>query len=412
MTSPNIHLSLKTARHLAVVKQGLHQRPKNKDSQQLLKSIKQMGLLQLDSVNVVDRSHYLAMLSRIGHYDRANLDALLYPNRDLFEQWAHAACLIPTDDFAYFAPIILAKRDNEHWHRRLNSLGSNPQAVLDMVMDAIKERGALTSKDFDDPRPHRGKWWDHKPAKHALDMLYSRGFLMVDRREKFQIQYDLAERVLPEAIKAPTKTMVDYLYWATLQSVRCLGVATVSHASDYYRLKKSDIRTHLKTLQDEGKVTPVTVESWDGPAYVTTDDLALIEEIEVGKHPATITTFLTPFDNLTWNRDRLRELFNYHYQLEMYVPKAKRKYGYYVMPILHRGQYIGRIDPKVDRKTDTLLIQKLLLDEGIDVNDALIEDLTSALKELMVFNNCERIQVDYSEPKGLKRQLKGQLRRK
>ena len=179
-------MSLETARTLAVVKQGLHRRPPVANKQALLDAIRQIGLLQLDTINVVARSHYLVILSRVGLYDRADLDALLYPDRRLFEQWAHAACLIPVEDFQYFAPVILARRQRpmQPWLHR--SLGEDSQQILDAVLAEVREQGPLSSRDFEDPRDQRGTWWDWKPAKTALEILLEQGYLLVDRRAWFE----------------------------------------------------------------------------------------------------------------------------------------------------------------------------------------------------------------------------------
>ena len=398
-------LSLQTAQTLAVIKQGLHQRPSKTDRATMLQTIRQIGLLQLDSVSVVARSHYLVMLSRLGLYDVAELDALLYPDRRLFEQWAHAACLIPTEDYSYFAPGILARRGKTWPWERPERFGGDPQGVMDMVLQEIRERGPLTSKDFADPRPKRGSWWDHKPAKHALDYLYSRGYLMIDRRVNFQIHYDLAERVLPASAEAPTKTEADFNRWATRRSIRCLGVATARQISDYYRQKISKVRTMLETLTTEEAVIPVSVEGWKAPAYLDPADLSLIATIEQGKQQPTLTTFLSPFDNLTWNRDRLSDLFSFNYKIELYTPVAKRKYGYYVLPILHRGRFVGRLDPKVDRKTGTLIIHAIYLEPSVSITENLIDGIVSAIQEFMAFHACPHLTLTRSEPAELRHKI-------
>ena len=321
--SPALELSLETARTLAVVKQGLHRRPPSAGREALLDAIRRIGLLQLDTINVVARSHYLVLLSRVGLYDPADLDALLYPDRRLFEQWAHAACLIPVEDYRYFAPIIQARRQRAlppAWIER--RLGDDPQGVLDWVLAEVRERGPLASKDFEDPRAQRGTWWDWKPAKTALEVLFSRGHLMVDRRESFQRYYDLAERVLPLAGEPPGHTIEGYRRWATLRSVTCRGVATVAGASDYYRLRKPETRATIQALVQEGALLPVEVEGWGETAYLGPADLPLVKEIEAGEHQPSVTAFLSPFDNLLWERDRVHSLFGFEYTAEMYQPAA------------------------------------------------------------------------------------------
>ncbi|MFC2036556.1 winged helix-turn-helix domain-containing protein [Chloroflexota bacterium] len=397
-TPASIQLSLETARTLAVVKQGLHQRPGTASRQALLDTIRRIGLLQLDTINVVARSHYLVMLSRVGLYDPTDLDALLYPDRHLFEQWAHAACLIPVEDYVYFAPIILARRDQPLHSWIKDRLGDDPEGVLDGVLAQVRERGPLASRDFEDPRGRRGTWWDWKPAKTALEILFSRGHLMVDRRTNFQRHYDLAERVLPASAGPPVRTVDDWARWATLRGASCLGVATAAHISDYYRQKKPATRTMLRALAAEGVVLPVEVESWKDTAYIDPSDLPLVEQIAAGAHQPTVTTFLAPFDNLIWDRQRVRDLFGFDYRAEMYVPAAQRQYGYYVLPILHRGQLIGRLDPKADRKTETLIVRAIYLEPDQSITDELLAGIASALREFVAFHGSRTLRIERSEP--------------
>ena len=201
--------------------------------------------------------------------------------------WAHAACLIPVEDYPYFVPTLLARRERplQPWIER--RLGDDPEGILDAVLEEVRERGPLASRDFEDPRDERGTWWDWKPAKTALEILFAQGYLMVDRRVSFQRYYDLAERVLPASASPPVRTMDDYRRWATLRAVVLLGVATAVHASDYYRLKKPATRAMLEALAAEGAVVPVEVEGWKEPAYLDPADLPLVEEIEAGAHTPT-----------------------------------------------------------------------------------------------------------------------------
>lgn len=396
-------VALETVRILAVVKQGLHRRPATADRQTLLETIRRIGLLQLDSINVVARSHYLVMLSRVGVYDCTDLDALLYPERQLLEQWAHAACLIPIEHYPYFQPAIAARRQLDlygGWARE--RLGEDPQATLDAILATIRERGPVASSDFEDSRARRGKWWDWKPAKAALEILFDQGDLAVSRRVNFQRYYDLSERVLPADLRAAGLTLEDWRRWATRQSVHHLGVATATHASDYYRQKKAPMRAAIKSLVAEGVLLPVSVEGWVEPAYVDVDDLPLVAEIEAGGQRPTLTTFLSPFDNLIWDRRRVAELFGFDYRIETYTPPAGRKHGYYVMPILHRGRLVGRLDPKADRAAGRLLARALYLEPGVEVSDELVDGIATALRELAAFHGMEPVIVERSEPEELK----------
>jgi uncharacterized protein YcaQ len=396
-----MEMSLDTARTLAVVKQGLHRRPPVADRQALLEVIRRIGLLQLDTIHVVARSHYLVMLSRVGLYDRADLDALLYPDRRLFEQWAHAACLIPAEDYEHFAPIILARRKRplQPWLQR--RLGEDAQEILDAVLAEVRERGPLASRDFEDTRDQRGTWWDWKPAKTALEILFEQGYLMVDRRENFQRYYDLAERVLPASADPPQHTLGDYHRWASLRAVSCLGVATAPHVSDYYRQKKPATRARIEALAAEGALVPVDVEGWKEIAYLHPADLSLLDEIEAGQHRSTLTVFLSPFDNLIWDRQRVDDLFGFDYRSEMYQPVAKRTYGYYVLPILHQGRLVGRLDPKADRQAGTLIVRALYLEPGQALTGELVVAVAAALAEFVAFHGLERLVIERSEPDAL-----------
>ena len=399
MTSRQI--SLETARTLAVVKQGLHRRPPLADKQALLDSIRRIGLLQLDTVHVVARSHYLVMLSRVGLYDRADLDALLYPDRRLFEQWAHAACLIPVEDYAWFAPRIHARREKPLSQYAARRLGGDPQATIDAVLERVRQEGPLASRDFEDPRDGREGWWDWKPAKTALELLFTWGHLLIDRRENFQRFYDLAERVLPASAEPLRHTVDDWRRWAVLRGVACFGVATYRHVSEYYHQKKTPVKAVVEALAKEGALLPVEVEGWPDTAYLHPADLPLLDEIEAGQHQPEVTTLLSPFDNLLWDRQRVRDLFGFDYRIEMYTPVAERQYGYYVMPILHRGRLVGRLDPKADRQTRTLIVRALYLEPGEAASDEMVAALGGALREFMAFHGSERLVIEHAEPESL-----------
>ncbi|MGD8473063.1 MAG: crosslink repair DNA glycosylase YcaQ family protein [Anaerolineae bacterium] len=399
--SSKLRLSVDTVRKLAVYKQGLDRRPPVADRDTLLEGIRRIGLLQLDTISVVARSHYLVMLSRVGLYDRADLDALLYPDRHLFEGWGHAACLIPVEHYEHFLPKILARRERplKPWVER--RLGDDPQGILDAVLGRIREQGPLASRDFEDTREERGTWWDWKPAKTALEVLFAQGHLMVDRREGFQRFYDLAERVLPASVEPPVGDMAGYRRWATLQGLRILGVATAPHVSDHYRLKKPPTRAVLKALAGEGTVLPVEVHGWSEIAYLDPADLPLVEQIEAGAHEPVLTALLSPFDNLIWDRTRVSDLFGFDYRAEMYTPAAKREYGYYVLPILHRGRLVGRLDPKADRKAKIMRVRVIYLEPGQAITGDLVADVAGALREFAAFHGSEQLVIERSEPKEL-----------
>ena len=206
------------------------------------------------------------------------------------------------------------------WSSR--GLGEDPQAILDAVLAEIRERGPLASRDFDNPEAKRGGWWNWKPAKTALEVLFARGYLLIDRRENFQRYYDLAERVLPASTETPVGTLDDWWRWATLRSVGSFGVATYQHVSQYYPRKRPAARATLERLAADEAIVPVEVEGWKHQAYMLPSDLTLLDEIQAGLHQSSLTTFLSPFDNLIWARDRVQDLFGFAYRIEMYTPAA------------------------------------------------------------------------------------------
>jgi uncharacterized protein YcaQ len=224
---------------------------------------------------------------------------------------------------------------------------------------------------------------------------------MVDRRVNFQRYYDLSERVLPASAQPPVGTVADWQRWAALRSVSCLGVATARQVSEYYYKNKPAARAAVETLTAEGAVVPVEVEGWKDTAYVVPGDLQMIEEIDAGGYRPEVTAFLTPFDNLIWDRQRVRDLFGFKYVAEMYQPAAKRVYGYYVLPILHRGRLVGRLDPKADRKTNTMIIRAIYLEPGQTLTDDLVPAISDALREFMAFHASEQIIIERSEPEAM-----------
>lgn len=402
-------VSLDTVRSMALERQGLFRRSDATGKEAMLRTIRHIGMLQLDTVNVVARSHYLVMLSRLGVYRRSDLDALLYPDRDLVEQWAHAACLLPAEDYRNLLPAILERRGRPISKWQTAALGPEPETLLDQVMDEIRERGALSSRDFEDPRDASEPWWGFKPAKHALVHQFRLGHLMVDRRVNFQIFYDLPERVMSNHGDLPPASLDQYHRWAVVRGLECLGVATARHVADYYRLNIGVTRQLMKRLQEDGEIVPVEVPGWQETAYVHRHSVPDVERSERREEPADVTAFLSPFDNLIWDRKRVKLLFDFDYTVEIYVPTAKRVYGYYVMPILHQGRLVGRIDPKADRQNGILLIRHLYLEPGEPVDAGLMRGLSAALREFMAFHRLGSIRIEDTDPAELKPALTQRL---
>ncbi len=394
-----------TVKRFAVVKQGLHQRRASSDQAALKRIIERIGLLQLDSISVVARSHYLVMLARAGLYDPADLDALL-DEGFLFESWAHAICQIPMTHYPWLHAWIQQRQANvTRW--QLDSLGDDMEEIVDQVRELVRQRGPLSSKDIESARRGPGGWWNWKPTKVALEYLFDLGELMVSHRVKFQRYYDLTERVLAGRNLTLNKTFADYQRWAVERGLRHLGIATSNHVADYYRLYKRVSADILKDMMGTGEVLPVEVEGWKDRAYIHRDNLEIMQDVQSGLHEPKMTLFLSPFDNLFWDRDRDLMLWDFHYRIEVYTPKSKRIYGYYVMPILHGCELVGRIDPKVDRKRKRLIFNALYLEKGARQSAALSQGLIKAIEEFMAFHGCESFELVECQYK----RLAGRLRR-
>jgi uncharacterized protein YcaQ len=290
----------------------------------------------------------------------------------------------------------LERRNEPLSPRRRSALGSKPTKTLKSVLAAVAERGPLMSRDFEDLRGRARAWWNRKPARVALDWLFYTGYLMVDRRVNFQCMYDLTERVLPRAANGSKGDLRDWTRWAVSRGVECLGIGTARHIADYYRLSASATKVAIQGLIEDQAIVAVEVEGWKDIAFVRTEDLKLIDEIDAGAHHPTTTALLSPFDNLIWCRQRVEQLFQFSYRSEMYTPikRQDRVHGYYVMPILHRGELIGRLDPKINRTEGTLIIRSLSFEKGVSVTSSLLGSLKRALREFAQFHGCKRVRCE------------------
>lgn len=302
------------------------------------------GGLQLDSINVVERAHYLTLWSRYGAYDKAAVDGLAYEQRGLFEYWAHAACLVAASDLPGWRRAMVDFRGRHTgWSDWLKASGK----VLKLVEGEIRRRGPLSGGDFARPKS-RGKaegWWDWKPAQHALQFLWLSGRLGIHSRKHFHKTYDLAERILPPVEPIPRE---EFIFWHLRKSLRAMGAATEADLRSYLSFPKiapAARRKALAVLLKSGEAAEVAVEGSSQRWFVLAEDLKALESPPRPRG----TTLLSPFDSLLWHRGRAKELFGFDYKIEVYTPAPKRVYGYYTLPILHEGRLIGLLDPKNHR---------------------------------------------------------------
>ncbi len=366
-------LSNDEARRIALTAQGFADvRPKGRvDIRALRRVIDRVGLLQIDSVNVLVRSHYMPLYSRLGPYPRSLLDDAVYKRRELFEAWAHEASLVPLECY----PLLKCRMDSAAewaWPSLRQWVEANRKYV-DAVLDEVAERGPLSAKELDDPGKRRGSWWQRSNGKMALEWHFRCGAVMAYARPNFERVYEVTERVLPDhTLEQKPLDERSAQREFLLRAARSHGVGTAADLADYYRLPILRSRELLKELVAEGALLQVAVEGWKDPAYLHPD--ATASRAIAGR------ALLTPFDSLVWKRDRMGRLFDFRYRIEIYVPEKKRQYGYYVLPFLLDGELVGRVDLKADRKAGKLHAKGVFIEDGQDerrVAAELAEELRS-----------------------------------
>lgn len=400
MTAP-IRLSLDAARTLMVAAQRLDRRPRRRARpDDLLASIQQMGALQIDSINVVARSPYLVLWSRLGTYPTEWLDRLLEEGR-IFEYWAHEACFLPIEDY----PLHRFRMDAPEelgWKYHAGWVEANA-ALMDAVLHEIRTRGPLRAAHFETPQ-RRGPWWGWKPAKRALEMHFSEGRLMIARREGFQRVYDLRERVHPDWNAVASPDPEGSLQELALRTVRALGVARTAWVADYFRTPKRRTPAAVLALADAGRLLPAQIEGL-GEAWIHPDHMELADRAAARALRPSLTTLLSPFDPLVWDRARCLAIFGFDYRIECYTPASKRRFGYFALPILRRGRLVGRLDAKAHRAQGELEIRAIHFEVGVRRSNQLAHDIGGAIRDFARWQNLRRTRFRKVAPAEFKRPL-------
>jgi uncharacterized protein YcaQ len=329
-------------------------------SRRLARFAEDAGGIQLDSINVLDRAHYLTVWSRFGPYDRTALDRLVYERREFIEYWAHAACLVPARHVSGWRRAMLDYHPRHTgWQSWLRKNGK----VLARVRAAIAERGPMGIADFRDRRPGGASgWWSWGPAQHALHHLWMNGTLTVHSRRHFHKRFDLFERAIPAAAASEPIPSDEFTRWHLRRSLHAMGAATEKDLVFYLsfpRFARGVRRKALADLLRSGEVLERRVEGGTEPWYVLARDRAALARAADVATASSGTTFLTPFDSFLWHRGRISRLFGFDYRIEVYTPGAKRVHGYYTLPILHRGELVGRLDAKAHRADGRLEVRHL-----------------------------------------------------
>ncbi len=343
------------------------------------RSIRKMGLLQIDSVNVCVRSHYMPLFSRLGIYDRDLLDRLAYQEKSIFETWAHVASFVPIEHHRLFRRRMEAHRPR---YRVAELMKTRPD-YLDEVLAQVGEQGAMTAGELDGAGKRRGSWWGYTTGKTAMEWHFALGRLSVADRKNFTRYYDLTERVIPREHLNGTIPSVEESHREMMRiAVRAHGVGTTADLADYYRIKPADAVARLGELVEEGAAQRVSVEGWSQDAFAPGDIPA--------SGPTSARALLSPFDPLVWDRDRIERLFDFVYRIEIYIPEKQRQYGYYVYPFVLGENLVARVDLKAERDRGVLRVKGAFIESGQD-RDYVAANLADELRLMADWLGLKRV---------------------
>jgi len=386
-----LSFSLKQARRLALAAQGFsgRQPPALVKAVQVNRLIERLGVLQIDSVNAVVRSHYLPLFSRLGNYSPSILEQAAWSQgrrRSLFEYWGHEASLLPMALYPLMRWRMARAEQGEGIYQQMARFGREQQATIRRVLAVVEQQGALGAGSLSTREERAGPWWDWSDEKHALEWLFAAGLVTVAGRRGFERLYDLPERVIPaEILQQAPLGEAEAQRGLLLHSTSALGVGTEKDLRDYFRLEPADSRARLAELVEEGLLVPCQVQGWKQLAYCAPEPKV------PRKVPAS--ALLSPFDSLVWERSRTERLFDFHYRLEIYTPQHKRVYGYYVLPFLHNERIAARVDLRAERAAGRLAVHAVHEEElGLDEEGMLA--LALNLRQMADWLGLERIQLN------------------
>ena len=384
-----MQLDNQTARKLWLHQQALT-RPLNApfSNQDLHDLIVQLGYVQLDSIRTIERAHHMILWSRADKYHPDQLTALHEEEHTLFEHWTHDACLIPTQFYPHWRHRFDHAKQNRaaRWEKRLGPEGDK---IISQVRARVKKEGALMTRDFEDKG--KGAWWGWGPSKTALEYLWRSGEFTISHRKGFQKAYALSKGIIPEGLRTAKPTKAETLDWKCRQALTRLGVANAREIAAFWQSYKPAVVS--KWIEDnDADLMHVEITSADKTApHKAVAFRGLAERLEHVPKPSSRLRFLSPFDPLIRDRDRLKRLFNFDYKIEIFVPEKKRKYGYYVLPILEGSKFTGRVDLKMDRKTSTLQMKGVWWEEGVRQTPARTKAFDQELARLAKFLGAENI---------------------
>jgi uncharacterized protein len=381
-----IEISKVEARQIALNSQ-LFKTDKGLNSKDSIMSIfHRLGYVQIDTISVIKRAHHHTIWSRFKAYKPEDLDELQSVDKQIFEYWGHAASYLPMEDYRFYLPLMQAFVDpHRKWEKdRLQKFGH----LMPVVLERIQEEGGLCSKDFkDDLQKKKGTWWEWRPAKVALELLYYQGELMISCRKGFRKYYDLTERVLPEHVNLEYPSEKAVGYFAVLRALRAQGISRASDIRDHIHVAGKDIiALSLLELEEDKQIEKVQIEGDKKNVFYSLPGInnlykAMNDDLYI----------LSPFDNFVINRERIELLFDFDYKLECYVPASKRKYGYFVLPLVFRNNLVGRVDIKADRKKKKLIVKDLYFENNFVRSVEFDMIYEKKLNDFAEFNGCEFI---------------------
>ena len=399
------------ARSLAVKTQLLDNDAKiDSGKNGILQIVDQLGYIQIDTISIIQRSHHHTLWTRHADYREELLDELQSKDRTIFEYWGHAMSYLPMSDYRFALPKMKKFRNpSSPWVKHQSAKCGH---LLKPVLDRIRDEGPLGAKDFAPPPGRKGgTWWDWKPAKVALELLFWRGELMISKREKFQKVYDLTERVIPNHIDTSLPTEEELGGFLVNRALQAMGIASEKDVrrflqaesardSDMQIASNEAISRSLNNLIEAGQVIQVSLKGDNSLLYYMHSTNK--DNVNSAKTKNSNVYLLSPFDNLIIQRDRLKRIFDFDYALECYLPPAKRSFGYFTLPILWGHNFVGKIDPKADRKNKTLVINNLLVGQSVVDSEDFLSSLAKSIAEFTRFNQCESVKIVKLSPAKLK----------
>ncbi len=366
-------------RRIALDHQGLLKADSfGRGKQATLRAIEQIGYVQIDTISVVERAHHHVLWSRVANYQPNFLDQLV-KERQVFEYWFHAASWLPMRDYRFALPRMMKMNGERNWFESID------RKLTDSILKRIETEGPLRARDFADPRQSKSGWWDWKPAKQALEQLFMQGELMVSARDGFQKVYDLPQRVLPDWVDTRMPDMDEYASYLVETTLRAHGFTT-STLITYLRKGQKLRAAVMQQLQQRMETDTLTSVDLGNNSC-----LYIAPQILESRAPRSNTRvrILSPFDNVVIQRQRGRDIFGFDYQIECYVPEPLRQFGYFCLPIMYRDRFVGRVDCKAHRNSNSLEIKSLHIERKVD--EKFSGALGDALLAFMAFNNCDRI---------------------